>query len=50
MAISAGITVPHPMDMKGDLANNWAFFKESWRNYKIATLTKKIKKLEWPHY
>ena len=23
--------------MKGDLANNWEFFKESWTNYKIAT-------------
>ena len=29
--------VPHPIDMKGDLANNWEFFKESWTNYKIAT-------------
>ena len=37
MATSAGIPVPRPIDMKGDLANNWEFFKESWTNYEIAT-------------
>ena len=29
--------VPHPIDMKEDLANDWEFFKESWTNYEIAT-------------
>ena len=29
--------VPHPIDMKGDLANNWEFFKEPWTNYETAT-------------
>ena len=37
MATSPGIPVPDPMDIKGDLANNWAFFKELWTNYIIAT-------------
>ena len=36
MVTSAGIPVPQPIDMKGDLANNWEFFKELWKNYKIA--------------
>ena len=36
MATSAGIPVPHPIDMKKDLANNWEFFKKSWKNYEIA--------------
>ena len=37
MVKSAGIPVPHPIDMKRDLANSWEFFKESWTNYKTAT-------------
>ena len=37
MVTSAGIPVLHPMGMKGDVANNWEFFKESWTNYEIAT-------------
>ena len=34
---SSAIPVPHPIDMKGDLANNWEFFKEPWTNYETAT-------------
>ena len=46
MATSAGIPVPHPIDMKGDLANNWEFFKKTWTNYKIAKeLSTKMKKI-----
>ena len=37
MAISAGIPVRHPIDMREDLANNFEVFKESWTNYKIVT-------------
>ena len=37
MATLAGIPVPHLIGMKGDLANNWESFKESWMNYEIAT-------------
>ena len=37
--------------MKGDLANNSEFFKESWANFKIATyLDMKNEKLEEQHY
>ena len=25
------------MDMKGDLASNWEFFQDSWKNYAVAT-------------
>ena len=25
------------MDMKGNLASNWEFFKDSWKNYAVAT-------------
>ncbi|KAJ8030740.1 hypothetical protein HOLleu_27229 [Holothuria leucospilota] len=31
------IPVPAAMDMKGDLPQNWAFFKGQWENYCIAT-------------
>ena len=37
MSTSAGVPTVHPINMKGDLANNWEFLKESWTNYKIAT-------------
>ena len=37
MATSAGFPAPHPIDMKGDLANNWEFYKDSWTNYETAT-------------
>ena len=37
MASGTGIPVPAPMDMKGDLTQNWDFFRESWDNYEIAT-------------
>ena len=44
MATSAGIPLLHPTDMKGDLANNWKFFRvitrnssELWTNYEITT-------------
>lgn len=31
------IPVPEPMDMKGDVYNNWMFFHAQWDNYEIAT-------------
>ena len=46
MAASAGIPVPQAMDMKGDLVQNWEFFRASWENYEIATeLDKKDAKI-----
>lgn len=29
--------VPAPMEMKGDLAQNWSFFRSQYENYEIAT-------------
>ena len=38
------LPTPAPMSLKGNLAENWTFFKESWESYKIATeLEKKPK-------
>ena len=31
------IPVPEPMDMKGDVYNNWTFFRAQWENYEVAT-------------
>ena len=31
------IPVPEPMDMKGDVLNNWSFFRAQWENYEVAT-------------
>ena len=29
--------MPPPMSLKGNLAENWTYFRESWESYKIAT-------------
>ena len=31
------IPVPAPMEVKGDLLRNWAFFKDEWEDYEVAT-------------
>lgn len=31
------IPVPDAMDMKGDVYNNWTFFRAQWENYEITT-------------
>ena len=33
----AQLPMPFAMDMKGDVAGNWMFFKHQWRNYEIAS-------------
>ena len=33
----SAIPVPHPMDMKGDLALKWSIFREQYEDYEIAT-------------
>ena len=33
----AHLPMPFAMDMKGDVAGNWKFFKDQWRNYEIAS-------------
>ena len=46
MAAQPLIPPPSKMDMKGDLVNNWQYFKSSWSNYEIATeLYKKEKNI-----
>ena len=40
------VTNATSMSLKGNLAENWTFFKESWESYKIATeLGKKPKQV-----
>ena len=40
------IPPPSKMDMTGDRASNWEFFKDSWKNYATATkLDQKDKKI-----
>ena len=42
------LTKPPVMSLKGNLAENWTFFRESWESYKIATeLDKKPKPVIW---
>ena len=36
MAFS-NILVLAPMEVKGDLLSNWIFFKDQWKDYKVAT-------------
>lgn len=36
-AVYSQIPPPPPMNMKGNLAENWKLFKKSWNNYKVAT-------------
>ena len=44
VAVYSQIPPPAQMNMKGNLADNWKFFKKSWNNYKVATgLDKKEK-------
>ena len=44
MMMYSQLPTPPPMSLKGNLAENWTFFRESWESYKIATeLDKKHK-------
>ena len=36
MAVAGGLPVPAPMNCKGDIPANWAFFREQWENYEVA--------------
>ena len=29
--------IPVPMEVKGDLLSNWAFFKDEWKDYEVVT-------------
>ena len=37
MAATSNFPVPAPMDLKGDLVQNWSFFKAQYENYEVAT-------------
>ena len=37
MATRNNVPLPSPMELGGDLASNWQFFKEQWENYITAT-------------
>ena len=44
MMMYSQLPTPPPMSLKGNLAENWTFFRESWESCKIATeLDKKPK-------
>ena len=44
MMVYSQLPTPASMSLKGNLAENWTFFRESWESYKIATeLDKKPK-------
>ena len=44
VAVYSQIPPPSQMNMKGNLADNWKYFKKSWKNYVFATgLDKKDK-------
>ena len=44
MMIYSQLPTPPPMSLKGNLAENWTFFRERWESFKIATeLDKKSK-------
>ena len=36
VTVYSQIPLPSPMNTKGNLANNWKYFKKSWNNYKLA--------------
>ena len=37
LAFTSHFSVPSPMNMKGDIVNNWEFFKQQWDDYEVAT-------------
>ena len=44
VTVYSQIPLPSPMNTKGNMADNWKYFKKSWNNYKLATgLDKKDK-------
>ena len=36
ISMAYNIPAPEPMDMKGDVYNNWIIFRAQWENYEIA--------------
>ena len=37
LAFTSHFPVLSPMNMKGDIVNNWEFFKQQWDDYEVAT-------------
>ena len=46
MMMYSQLPTPPPMSLKGNLVENWTFFRDSWESYNIATeLDKKPKQV-----
>ena len=37
LTFTSHFPIPSPMNVKGDLVNNWEFFKQQWQDYEVAT-------------
>ena len=37
ISFTSQFPIPSPMTLKGDLVNNWEFFKQQWSDYEVAT-------------
>ena len=37
MAFTSNFPIPSPMNTRGDIVNNWEFFKQQWNDYEVAT-------------
>lgn len=37
IACTSKFLIHSPMNIKGDIANNWEFFKQQWNNNEVAT-------------
>ena len=39
--------IPSPMTVKGDVVNNWEFFKQQWTDYEVTTGLNKQEQKIW---
>jgi len=37
IACTSNFLIPSPMNIKGDISNNWEFFKQQWNDNEITT-------------
>ena len=37
LTFTSHFPIPSPMNVKGDLVNNWEFFKQQWQDYEVGT-------------
>ena len=43
---SSGLSLPAPMETKGDLPSNWQFFRQQWTDYEVTTELKEKNKTD----